>query len=109
MTKQYWEVLSLDIWGNPEDGFEINQAFYTGKVVVISDTATNREILAGLPESITNGYNCEHDYLDDCETLMTFYESSDSDTPGKPYLQLQLMDDYRPFDEDRHEIIGEID
>lgn len=108
-TRQYWEVLFLDVWGNPDDGYDINQAFYTGKVLEISETASNRDILLGLPDCLTNGFNCEHDYIDDCDTLLTFYDSSDSDTPGKPYLQLQLLGEYRPFDPDKFEVIGVIE
>lgn len=29
-----WEVRSLDVWGNAEDGFEVNQEFKAGKIEV---------------------------------------------------------------------------
>jgi len=109
MTYQYWRILSIDVWGDSEEGYYINQAFYTSNVLKISENATVHDILFGLPDTLTGGYNCENDYLEDCETLMTFYESSDSDTPSKPYLQIQLMNEYDPFDDDKHDVIGVIE
>jgi hypothetical protein len=38
------QVISYDIWGNAKDGFEVNQAFYTGKHVDIGDTDSNMAI-----------------------------------------------------------------
>lgn len=29
-----WEVKSLDVWGNEEDGFEVNQEFHAGEVEI---------------------------------------------------------------------------
>lgn len=29
-----WGVRSLDVWGNPEDGFEVNETFRAGTIVV---------------------------------------------------------------------------
>ena len=31
-----WEVKSLDVWGNEEDGFEVNQEFHAGEVEIPS-------------------------------------------------------------------------
>jgi hypothetical protein len=30
MAKQRWEVRSLDVWGNQEDGYEVNQEYAAG-------------------------------------------------------------------------------
>ena len=32
-----WEYISYDLWGNEEDGFEVNAAYTTGRVYEIDD------------------------------------------------------------------------
>lgn len=32
-----WEFISYDLWGNEEDGFEVNAAYHTGRVYEIDD------------------------------------------------------------------------
>jgi hypothetical protein len=32
MSKQCWEVRSLDVWGNQEDGYEVNETFHAGEL-----------------------------------------------------------------------------
>ena len=39
-----YKVISYDIWGNARDGFEVNQAFYTGDTVEVSDDTSDRAI-----------------------------------------------------------------
>jgi len=46
-----FEILSLDVWGNEEDGFEINQVFATGNFIDIDDNDTNLEILIKLVDA----------------------------------------------------------
>tara|TARA_R110000803_G_scaffold112424_3_gene180786 strand:- start:545 stop:775 length:231 start_codon:yes stop_codon:yes gene_type:complete len=42
------QVISYDIWGNAKDGFEVNQAFTTGRYIeasdIDSDMAINRRL-----------------------------------------------------------------
>lgn len=43
-----FEVISYDVWGNARDGFEVNQAFHTGRYIEVdentSDAAINRRL-----------------------------------------------------------------
>lgn len=48
MAKAKFELIEYDVWGNARDGFEVNQAFYTGKLVTIDldmdDASINRSL-----------------------------------------------------------------
>ena len=43
-----YEIISYDVWGNAREGFEVNQAFRTGRRVTVnegdSDYAINRRL-----------------------------------------------------------------
>ena len=39
-----WELYNLDVWGNEEDGYEINDVFPTGNIYCISPSANDRDI-----------------------------------------------------------------
>ena len=36
-----YEVISYDVWGNDEDGYEVNQSFHTGSFIDIPDYDLN--------------------------------------------------------------------
>ena len=42
-----WQVFTLDVWGNEEDGFEVNDRACVGSIET-SDNATNEELCACL-------------------------------------------------------------
>jgi hypothetical protein len=46
-----WEVITYDVWGNEDDGFEVNQAFTTGRVIEVCDDEDNDSIVEGLINS----------------------------------------------------------
>lgn len=41
----WYEFVSLDVWGNARDGFEVNNAFRTGTTVEIPDEADHKAIV----------------------------------------------------------------
>jgi len=43
-----YELITYDVWGNKKDGFEVNNAFSTEEVLVITEDATDRDIIKGL-------------------------------------------------------------
>ena len=45
---QTFEILNLDTWGNSIDGFNVNQAFYSGNFLSLSEDANNAEIFEAL-------------------------------------------------------------
>lgn len=48
MATAKWTVWSLDVWGNSEDGFEVNDRSKIGSVEFDADTATNQDIYDAL-------------------------------------------------------------
>lgn len=36
-----YEVITLDVWGNAKDGWDVNQAFHTGRFVEIPEDASD--------------------------------------------------------------------
>lgn len=42
--KATYNIVTYDVWGNARDGFEVNQAFYTGRTVEIDEEATDYAI-----------------------------------------------------------------
>jgi len=45
---QTYKVISLDVWGNQREGFEVNAAYYTGLEVDLPEYATDEEIIQQL-------------------------------------------------------------
>lgn len=42
------KYVSYDVWGNEKDGYEVNDAHYTGETFELSDTLTNKGIVTSL-------------------------------------------------------------
>ncbi len=36
-----YEIITYDVWGNACDGFSVNDAFHTGRLVEVPDDATD--------------------------------------------------------------------
>ena len=47
-TRNYELVDYYDVWGNPEDGFDVNDISRTGEILTIDDDASDRDIIDGL-------------------------------------------------------------
>ena len=45
-----FEIINYDVWGNSQDGFEVNAAYSTGIFVDISENDTDKTILKKLKE-----------------------------------------------------------
>jgi len=48
MAKRTYKVISYDVWGNKHDGYEVNDAHYTGMTVKLPDDATDKQIVQAL-------------------------------------------------------------
>ena len=46
-----YRVLSLDVWGNEDDGFEVNAAYKTSVKIRLSDDAQDKDILRALEDA----------------------------------------------------------
>ena len=53
MTKQFYRVFSYDVWGNEEDGWEVNDVWKTWHTVELSPECTDDEVIE---ELIACGY-----------------------------------------------------
>lgn len=42
--RQEYDIISYDVWGNARDGFEVNAAYFTGRIVVIDPEGSNMAI-----------------------------------------------------------------
>ena len=47
-----YEYISYDVWGNENDGYEVNQAFHTGEFVDIDPIASDEGIVESLQEQM---------------------------------------------------------
>ena len=45
-----FELINYDVWGNPQDGFEVNNAYSTGIVIDMNENDTDKTILKKLKE-----------------------------------------------------------
>lgn len=79
-----WRVISYDVWGNAEDGWEVNQAFRTSFRAHFDDDADDETILAALVEC---GYIAAGFTTDDVE-----FEDSGGDS-----IYITAADDARPI------------
>jgi hypothetical protein len=57
-----FEIINYDVWGNPKDGFEVNNSFSTGIVIDINEDDSDKTILKKLKEvgylKKTAKFNC---------------------------------------------------
>lgn len=91
-----YQVISLDIWGNNRDGYEVNNSYTTSHEIVIEDYTTDKEIIKMLKacgyinkqchfKSFSVEFNDE--YLGDVQYHTTKLQ-------GYPICQLRLKGDY---------------
>lgn len=77
MTK--YEIFDYDLWGNEEEGYEVNDVISTG-IIIYTDTSKRslcRELGLDDPYKIDVDYNEDSIYID--------YD-------GKPYCELRKKD-----------------
>ena len=48
--KSEFELVTYDVWGNDEEGFEVNNAFRSGKTDILYENMTDEEIFQRLKE-----------------------------------------------------------
>ena len=77
MTK--YEIFDYDVWGNEEDGYDVNDVMPTG-VIIYTDTSKS-SICKKL--GLDDSYKTDVDYSED--VIYVNYE-------GKPYCQLRKID-----------------
>jgi hypothetical protein len=88
--KAIFQVLSLDVWGNEEEGFEVNQSFNTGKFIEMTLNQYEDDHFI-LTEMISLGLltNEAYDKVEIDGDGPTLYISDDR--TGKPLYELQML------------------
>lgn len=82
MATAKWTVWSLDVWGNDEDGYEVNDRSRCGEIEFDADTAKDQDINDAL---VAGGFICACNALNiDGDDGMLFVDTAD----GKPLYQL---------------------
>lgn len=66
MKKIKHKILSLDVWGNEKDGFEINDQHGTDIIVEIPENATDKEAVKILKKAL--GIKWKGQYVDRIQT-----------------------------------------
>ena len=82
-----YELISYDVWGNDDDGYEVNQSYYTGQTVILDpdlydDQITDLLIIQGLIYESSRG---RITYDGDAEYSL-YAECNDT---GKPLFELR--------------------
>jgi hypothetical protein len=88
-----YEVISYDVWGNKDDGYEVNQSFHTGKFVEVPDDLeiTPKDVIIilkreGVVDDKMNILNTEVDLSHD--NAIYFHRIIDN----KPLFELRKTD-----------------
>lgn len=93
MTRTY-QVISYDVWGNPKDGFEVNDQYTTSYRITLPDNPTDKEILTALYKSgyasrdILNGKMSIEGRLN---STLYIYHIGQSVRGYKPFCELQAL------------------
>lgn len=84
-TMATWRLYSYDVWGNDEDGFEVNDIFRTSWTVEIPDNATYKEILEIINRDCMVTVGLEIDANTDCSEVLYLQDSNN----GKPECEFR--------------------
>ena len=77
-----FEIIEYELWGNAEDGYEVNSAFHTYRYIEVSEECTDGEIL----EALNKDYELPNNVsiFGDNEYAILLEDAED----GKPLLEL---------------------
>lgn len=91
MTRKY-KIISLDVWGNAKDGWEVNDKFNTGIVVELDDECTTNDIKRALYErnyASKKIFPMKIDFtLDDASPVRIYVSLEAQRFSGKPFCEL---------------------
>ena len=82
-----YEIINLDVWGNEKDGYEVNDAHYTGEFVEIEDINNDSEILKAVEFFLIDPKN--NCYVDNISSETNIYINDNRD--DLPLIELQLV------------------
>ena len=77
-----FEIIEYELWGNAEDGYDVNSAYHTRRYIEVSEKCTDGEIL----EALSKDYELPDNVSIFGESDFTIYLE---DEYGKPLLELR--------------------
>ena len=78
-----FEIIEYDLWGNAEDGYEVNSVYHTRRYIEVSEKCTDGEILEVLSKDYVLPENVS--IFGDNEYAILLEDAKD----GKPLLELR--------------------
>ena len=75
--KSEWRWISYDVWGNQDEGWEVNAAYTTSVVYRISEHATNETILKTVWEADADKVKLEWSSVEDT----IFFSAKETNEP----------------------------
>jgi hypothetical protein len=87
---EVWRIYTYDVWGNANDGYEVNDVFRTSDIVEVASNADTATILAALDAAnlIDAGYS-ELFTIDESNEDTIYFERSND---GKPVAEIRRED-----------------
>jgi hypothetical protein len=81
-----WSVYSYDVWGNADDGWEVNDSFYVGEVT-LADDASDADIITALKDAgiLSKKAKVSNVDIDGDDDYITLNDKRD----GMPLLELR--------------------
>lgn len=74
-----YELVDYDVWGNAEDGYDVNDAYKTGEIITMTNDATDTDIIEYLKNIgyLNDKANSENIYIDsvDYEFAIEIFEA----------------------------------
>jgi len=85
-----WKIVSLDVWGNRKDGYEINNATYSGKEIELPAEPTDAQVRLALVHAgyIKKSARLDRLEFDGDDALIQVSRKSD----GLPLVQIRMED-----------------
>lgn len=83
--KECWRLVTYDVWGNEEDGYEVNNKFSTSTVVSIRENATDDQVITALRRAgVIKGVRSKSIDLDGDDEVIAVTDARD----GQPAFEL---------------------
>ena len=89
---QKFEIHSLDVWGNEEDGFMVNNAFHTGNHLTLTEGFSDDDLATALRAdgTLNEGYiGADLSVEGDPDYMLCIYDAS----TGEPLWNLDRIAD----------------
>jgi len=85
-----WKIITYDVWGNEEDGYEVNQAFYSGAEIELPPEPSDEHVRSALVQAgyLRKGIQLRTLDFDGDDGLIQIKRKRD----GRPLLEIQVQE-----------------